>query len=248
MIREIEELSMSAWPSLQTKLYDGWVLIFADGYTKRANSVNPSYESTIPLSEKIDYCEKEYGLRNVPIVFKLTPKSFPKGIDTILEERGYSRVDETSVRLLEMRQYNHCVPEGIIIETVISNRWFDGFCSCSNLFNEKDQSTARKILENILGNVIFVTKQVEDKIVGCGYGAIERGYIGIFDVVVDKSHRRKGYGKDIIDGILGTVNRISVKTAYLQVVVGNVSAEKLYDKIGFKEAYRYWYRKLELKY
>lgn len=98
MIREIEELSMNAWPSLQTKLYDGWVLRFADGYTKRANSVNPLYESTLPMSEKIEYCEKEYGLRNLPIVFKLTHESIPEGIDAILEERCYSKVDETAVR------------------------------------------------------------------------------------------------------------------------------------------------------
>lgn len=39
MIRYIEELSMNAWPSLQTIMYDGWVIILADGYTKRANSV-----------------------------------------------------------------------------------------------------------------------------------------------------------------------------------------------------------------
>jgi hypothetical protein len=31
--------------------------------------------------------------------------------------------------------------------------------------------------------------------------------------------------------------------AYLQVVSGNVPAENLYTKIGFSEAYRYWYRK-----
>ena len=34
MIRLIEELSLNAWPALQTVLYDGWVLRFADGYTR----------------------------------------------------------------------------------------------------------------------------------------------------------------------------------------------------------------------
>jgi|LGOV01.1.fsa_nt_gb hypothetical protein len=33
MIRFIEELSMSAWPALQTHLYDGWVLRISKGYT-----------------------------------------------------------------------------------------------------------------------------------------------------------------------------------------------------------------------
>jgi hypothetical protein len=27
---KIEELSLSAWPALQTEVYDGWILRFAD--------------------------------------------------------------------------------------------------------------------------------------------------------------------------------------------------------------------------
>ena len=81
MIRKIEELSMNAWPSLQTKLYDGWVLRFSDGYTRRANSVNPIYESKIVLDEKIDFCEKEYEQRNLPTLFKLTAE---RTLDNIL--------------------------------------------------------------------------------------------------------------------------------------------------------------------
>ena len=35
----LEELAMNAWPAIQTYLYDGWIVRFANGYTKRANSV-----------------------------------------------------------------------------------------------------------------------------------------------------------------------------------------------------------------
>jgi ribosomal protein S18 acetylase RimI-like enzyme len=43
--------------------------------------------------------------------------------------------------------------------------------------------------------------------------------------------------------ILSAANHRGVKKAYLSVVVGNVPAENLYKKLGFKEMYRYWYRK-----
>jgi len=89
MIKNIEELSMNAWPALQMKLYDGWVLRFADGYTKRSNSINPIYKSTISLQMKLDFCEKEYEHVNLPIVYKLTSDSQPKDLDEELDKRRY---------------------------------------------------------------------------------------------------------------------------------------------------------------
>jgi ribosomal protein S18 acetylase RimI-like enzyme len=66
---------------------------------------------------------------------------------------------------------------------------------------------------------------------------------GIFDIIVAKNERGAGYGQEIMTGILNAANHEKVKKAYLSVVVGNVSAENLYQKLGFTEIYRYWYRK-----
>lgn len=52
--------------SLQTLLYDGWILRSANGYTRRANSINPIYPPEINVNDKIEYCSKLYeskGLR-----------------------------------------------------------------------------------------------------------------------------------------------------------------------------------------
>lgn len=244
MIREIEEISMNAWPSLQIKLYDGWILRFSNGYTKRANSVNPIYESIINLDEKIDFCEKEYSKRKLPTVFKLTEESKPEGIDKKLEERGYSRCGETSLRIMDMKKYCCSEAENVVINNKYTDQWLEGFFHCSDIFDEKVQSVVERILNNIQGTVIYATKQADGRTAGCGYGAIERGYIGIFDIVVHKDYRGNGYGKDILNGILGAALQLNIKKAYLQVTAGNTPAERLYDKLGFTELYKYWYRKL----
>ena len=102
MIRSIEELSMNAWPALQTLHYDGWVVRFSAGYTRRGNSVYPLYPSRIDLDEKIQTCESLYRARNLPVVFKLTGASTPEDLDACLDVHGY-RVDSlTSVQLLDL--------------------------------------------------------------------------------------------------------------------------------------------------
>lgn len=69
----IEEISLNNWQPLSTLLYDGWVLRFANGYTKRANSVNLIHYSTNDLNLKIKECERLYSSKNLPTTFKITP-------------------------------------------------------------------------------------------------------------------------------------------------------------------------------
>jgi len=242
MIKLIEELSMNAWPAVQTKLFDGWILRFADGYTKRANSINPIYDSFISLERKICFCEKEYESRNLPVVYKLTLDSRPQNIDMELDKRGYSRTDETSVRLLQMDKYYFHEIENISVMTEFSNDWIESLFKCIGVNHQRDQITVKRILNNITGEVVCVSKMVNGKIVGCGFGVIEHDYIGLFDIVVDRSYRGKKFGKDIMNGILNIAKEKGIGTAYLQVVVGNTVAENLYESLGFQEEYKYWYR------
>lgn len=102
---------------------------------------------------------------------------------------------------------------------------------------------ARRILKNIAGSVLVIRKVVEGQTVGCGYGAIERDWVGIFDIIVAASYRGRGHGRAIMEGILNAAAERQVAKAYLSVVVGNTPAENLYHQLGFQEVYRYWYRK-----
>src|SRR5258706_3297311 len=95
--RRIEELSLNSSAPPGQLIYDGWMLRLLSGKAKRARSVNAVYASTIPLAEKIGYCEHLYREVGVPALFRITPFSNPPELDRELEWRGYERFDNTSV-------------------------------------------------------------------------------------------------------------------------------------------------------
>ena len=65
-----EELTMNAWPSIQTMVFDGWILRMPNGFTKRANSIIPLYTFDNDINGKIKYSEDIFRKNNLPVIFK----------------------------------------------------------------------------------------------------------------------------------------------------------------------------------
>jgi len=241
MITLIEELSLNALPTHQTLIYDGWIIRFANGYGKRANSVNPIYESTRDLDEKIRFCEGLYQGKKLPLVFKLTPTVYPNDLDEKLSARGYQIDSPTSVQILELTSVNSQRPQTTHLQEEFSDEWLDHYCRM-NPASEPHRQTLQRILLNIVPRHCFVTLKVNDQTIACGLGVLQSEYIGLFDIVTDSAFRNHGYGQQIVNTILTWGKQNKAKKAYLQVMLNNPSALHLYSKIGFKEKYQYWYR------
>ena len=58
--RRLEEYSLNASGAFQSLVYDGWLLGYRPGPTKRLRCVNPFYASSLPLPEKIACCTAFY--------------------------------------------------------------------------------------------------------------------------------------------------------------------------------------------
>jgi ribosomal protein S18 acetylase RimI-like enzyme len=237
----IEELSMNAWPSIQTILYDGWIIRMANGYTKRANSVNPIYAYKNNLEEKIKYCETVYKNNGLPVIYKLVECDEHNIIDKELEKLHYEQNDITSVQICNNLIALNNTINGIIINNGFDNTWINGFVECNKIKQEYIE-TIKTMLKNIIGNKIVIYKEINGEIIGCGYGVIENNIVGIFDIIVKENKRGNGYGEEIVKSILSKAKTEGAKMAYLQVVNKNIIAKKLYEKLGFKEKYKYWYR------
>ena len=241
MIREIEELSLNAWPALDSLFCDGWILRFAGGYTRRANSVNPIYPSSRDAKEKIRYCEELYTAQGLDTVFKLTSESQPTALDAILEDAGYLAEARTSVQTLSLDDLTSIEAENINFSTAVSTAWIADYCRLSER-HERDIPRISQLLEKIVPQKCFLTAQHNSSNAALGLGVVERGYVGLFDIVTAKDLRNRGLGKLVVQSLLNWGKHHGAQIAYLQVMTNNRPAIHLYQKLGFREAYQYWYR------
>jgi GNAT superfamily N-acetyltransferase len=241
MIRFIEELSMNAWPALQTMLYDGWVLRFANGYTKRANSINPLYPSSIDIHEKIQTCEKIYQDKNLPIVFKMTHDGHPKELDAILSAQGYRKDSDTSVQVLGLMNWPESRSPEVTLTSIESEEWHTAFTNMNEVKPER-AVVHRKMLDAIIPVKCYASYVFENRIAACGLGVLQHNHLGLFDIVTDKTFRRIGFSERLMYGLLSWAKQQGAQKTYLQVMLNNAPALRLYEKLGFKEAYQYWYR------
>jgi GNAT superfamily N-acetyltransferase len=242
-LKQLESISLMAWPALQEKTYDGWILRFSEGYTKRANSINSFHPSTLPLAEKVSHCEKIYKERHLPPIFRITTFSSPPDLDSYLKARGYQKIDPTSVlthHLADLKIQRSL--QGDLISAPLES-WLDSFCRFLDDPVEAHQ-THRKILQAIPSPKIFALLLLEDQPVACGVGAFVEKYIGLFDLLTHPDHRGKGHGTSLVLQMLRWAQERDAQLAYLQVVEANQTAMRLYRKLGFKRAYHYWYRRL----
>jgi ribosomal protein S18 acetylase RimI-like enzyme len=65
------------------------------------------------------------------------------------------------------------------------------------------------------------------------------GLVGLFCLAVDPARRRGGLGTALVRALLAGADAGS---AYLQVEESNAPAVAMYQRLGFREAYRYCHR------
>ena len=242
IIRRIEEASFNAWPALNVQLYDGWLLRFANGYTKRANSVNGLYQGGLQIEDKIEYCETIYAQQKLRPIFRLTPLINPDMLDHRLQAHAYKRIDQTSVQWLDLREIEASHSERTMI--LPTRGGVDSWLSSFHELNpqRRDAVTHEQMLRNIVGAKCLMVLGVNNEIVACGLAVVDGNYLGLFDIVTAVKHRRQGYGLELTNSLLAWGLTMNARHAYLQVMTNNAPANHLYGKLGFQEIYRYWYR------
>lgn len=263
-IKLIEEISLNAWPSHKIELYDGWLIRFSHNYTHRTNSVTQVGASSIPVEEKIAYCEKIYENYHTPSIFKISPL-IDTSFDLLLEKRGYEIQHTTEVMTMNFTDFHPwepvsaeyeyygrnsglpsfvVYPEEIIVQ--LQDRITDEWITALFRLNGTTNPTLRRIVPSMFKAIpketIVASIEIDGRMVASGLGIMDREHLGLYAIYVDASCRHKGFARAICNAILEEARKKNATKAYLQVVQGNTYAKKLYTSLGFKDLYTYWFR------
>lgn len=237
-MKEVELASLRAWPALEEVTLGDWRLRFSEGFTGRANSVQPLGSSDRPLAERVAECERWYAERGRPCRFRITPFS-EEGVDAFLAGEGYAHFNPTHVMCLDELDGLSESTDAELRETE-SGEWVDTYARMSGL--AAPNPTLERILSRIVPVSVTGVLWADGRAVACGLAVSDGELVGLFDLVVSPDRRRMGYGAELVRQLCAWGRGEGATRAYLQVTRDNVSAAGLYTKLGFRRAYGYAYR------
>jgi len=242
----LEHLGFNAWPALRVVVQGNWLLRFADGYTKRANSVNAlGAERGTPVAElerRVAAAEALYRRQGIACIFKLSPLMDP-ALDAVLVARGYTHLDETLMMVADLTQGPGAVamPSGVDVDIERGAVWSRTYSGFNNVPAAR-QSIHDRMLDSLVPVGGFALASDDGAPVAAGLGVFEGEHVGLFDIVADPSRRRAGHGRRVVEGIMAWGRSLGATRAYLMVVAANAPAIALYERLGYREAYRSHYR------
>lgn len=239
LVLGLESRLINAWPSFEYQVYDGWILRLANGYSKRANSASPLVPGADLDEALLDHMVVRFVAANVRPTFRLTSLQAP-GVDRLLAGRGFHLLEPTLVMTQAIPE--ECtVDPSLLLEAEVSKRWVRETAE-SYGGDKADNATLIEIVSRIRQKAVFATLDLDDRHVAWGLAVVERGYVGLYDIVVSPELRGIGLGRRVVTSLMAWGRREGAHTAYLQVREDNEVARSLYAGLGFAEAYRYTHR------
>jgi ribosomal protein S18 acetylase RimI-like enzyme len=240
----IERVADAAWPAAEQMPLDPWKLRATHGVTRRANSAftaGPDDASAADLERRVAEAEAFYARRSLPAVFQVSAATGARGLDALLEARGYAISGASEVWVLDARG----------IEPVMGDRtweirqsdepdedWFD--CAFDEPLDR------RRVHEQIVRRApqprVFVSAIMDGLVAGCGMSASGDGHAGIFCMATREVYRRRGIGLALVRELCNWAVTRGDRHVFLQVMRDNEAAKELYRKVGFARAYDYHYR------
>jgi ribosomal protein S18 acetylase RimI-like enzyme len=242
LVRRFEAAGFRAWPAASVH-YDGtWVIRLTAGHTaKRLNSVNPLDPGDArDIGERIGRAGRRFEAYGRPLVFRMSPLA-GTALEAHLDERSWARFSESLVMAMPLTDE----AVGTVMDQ-IPLKDMNRFVTAAISVHGSDPAIRPGLSENI-GSIepatgLFVMEAGELP-AASGICVQDGELAGLFEIATAPGQRRRGHGRRLVLSALKWAKLRGATVAWLQVEANNDAAIRLYRELGFREAYRYHYRR-----
>lgn len=235
-IVELERLAARAWPARETTRLGSWELRYADGYSRRANTVLPWDPWPDDLPQRLERAREWYAARGLPLRFRITPLC--GGLANVLLRWGFAVGDAAVVLAGALPQPEP--PPGFTVATEPTERWIGAQLRLAGDARRPERGW-RAILQRIDRLAGFATLREGAEIVAAGLVVVDGRWAGVHQVVVSPQRRRRGKARQLMDGLHDWARRHGATAGWLQVATANRPAISLYRSLGYRSVYGYRY-------
>ncbi len=178
-------------------------------------------------------------------MFRVCAAARPRGLDEVLDRRGYALAATTDVLVRAVTDAGADDSAEIPGITVTSaeepdDGWMAGWLAVKASGAVVDAAVARALVSG--SPALYLTAEDADGVVGVLRAAFADDWIGLSCLMVVPRARRHGIGRLLTTVGLRQAGERGAARAFLQVEVANTGAVALYQSLGFRPAQRYHYR------
>lgn len=240
-IADLEHTTFAAWPDLAHDHLDGWLLRYAAGHTKRANSVNVLRAEPRGLEARIAEAEARYRAAGLRPVFRLTPLAEAE-LDGLLAERGYGVVEPSLVKVAPIAAGLRGDPAVRLVADP-GDGWLGPYVAAAGL-DAPARTTLEAMLARVADRPVYATVAGDDGAPAAfGMAVVTGDRVGFFDVLTRPEARRMGHGRRLMESLIAWArDEGGARSMWIQVVEANAPARALYRSLGFRTLYGYRYR------
>lgn len=244
LLARIEEAGLNASAPPQQRLVGGWLLRLSPGKAKRARCANAIAASPQPLDAQLARLQSAYEQAALPCIVRITPFTQPSTLDDQLHVRGWHRFDDTRVMVLADlgALAPGAVPAGLRIEAPGNGGYADAVGRLRGSPLAQRQAHAERLVASPVPYRGLLMKDADGQVIAGAQMAIEDELVGLYDVYTAASHRGRGLARWLCTALLAQAREAGAKVAYLQVDADNAPARRVYEAMGFRDAYAYHYR------
>lgn len=243
IVRRLEAAGFRAWPAA-TIQYDGsWQIRLTAGHpSKRLNSVNPldPYDRR-DIERRVALAARRFEAYDRRLTFRLSPLA-PLQLQTYLDELGWEQFEENIVMMAPM--------EALDIEQRMDHlpmRDLGRYVDATILVHGLDPGLKAGLTE-VLSSIrpqsgLFVVEEAGNGPMSTAFCVHDNDLAGIYELATRKDVRMRGHGREVVCAALRWARHRGALHGWLQVESSNAPAVALYHDLGFREVYRYVFRR-----